>query len=139
MKAEKRTRDHLIAIRLNDAEFARLQVFCKREGRGASCVLRDFFNAGSDPLHQREQLALLKKIAADLSYCRQKIIRECSDATAAMLRPFFISAAESLDAIGKGGGTDGDHKTGSSHREQEGQSVCAFEKRHHLYPESGKD
>ena len=110
----KRKKDRLIAVRMTEEDLMILKERAKRTGIPVSTQIRDLIRSGLDPSELREQTALLKKIRTDLSYCRHRILRECTDETVQRILPVFAGCSRALETLENGGGIYGDHKAGSS-------------------------
>ena len=100
----KETRDRMVCIRLSDEEYDHL-ARCLDEAGGryaASTYIRDLIRDAKSPLHDREQIAAIRKIQTDLRFCLVRIMRECSDTVVTSMRPIFESMEEQLRRIGGG-------------------------------------
>ena len=111
---KKNVKNRLIAVRLSEEDFLFLKERSDRTGMPVSTMIRDLIHSGRDPTHERELLAALKKIRTDLSYCRMRIARACTEETVRLIAPVFEQISASLAAIMKGDEAFGDHKARSS-------------------------
>ena len=99
----KELKSNLITVRLSDAELSHLQSNAAR-GEGVSTYIRDLIRTDNNPMHDREMIASLRKIQADLRFCRTRIMRDCSDPVVTSLSPIFYSIGEQLKLLaGKDG------------------------------------
>ena len=111
---KKNLNNHLIAVRLYEEDYLFLKERSARTGMPVSTLIRDLIRSGEDPTCQRERQAVLKKIRTDLSYCRMRIARECTEETVQMITSLITEIYDALDALVKGDEACGDHKARSS-------------------------
>ena len=111
---KKNVKNRLIAVRLSEEDFLFLKERSDRTGMPVSTLIRDLIRSGRDPTHERELLAALKKIRTDLSYCRIRIARECTEDTVQMITPLLVEIRDALAVLAKGDEACGDHKARSS-------------------------
>ena len=111
---KKTVKKRLIAVRLSEEDFLFLKERSDRTGMPVSTLIRDLIRSKEDPSFQREFLAVLKKIRTDLSYCRMRIARECTEETVQMITSLITEIYDALDALVKGDEACGDHKARSS-------------------------
>ena len=110
---KRETKNRLIAVRLSDEDLLILRRRAERTGVPVSTQIRDLIRNAEDPFLMRERAAALKKIRTDLSYCRHRIFRACSEDTAKALLPVFADCRDALTVLAKGDEADGDHEAGS--------------------------
>ena len=111
---KKNLKNHLIAVRLYEEDYLFLKDRSARTGMPISTLIRDLMRSGKDPSYQRELMAAVKKIRTDLSYCRIRIARECTEDTVQMITPLLVEIRDALAVLAKGDEACGDHKARSS-------------------------